>query len=129
MTTFRPNFKETAARPRIAFIQSCWHRDIVDELRDAFLAEQGRIDSRSVDLIEVPGAFEIPLRAKLEALSGTYAAVVAAGLVVDGGIYRHEFVATAHQRLDERATGNGRAALLGRTDAAGFLRPGPTGIL
>ena len=83
MTTFRPNFKETAARPRIAFIQSCWHRDIVDELRDAFLAEQGRIDSRSVDLIEVPGAFEIPLRAKLEALSGTYAAVVAAGLVVD----------------------------------------------
>ena len=95
MTTFRPNFKETAARPRIAFIQSCWHRDIVDELRDAFLAEQGRIDSRAVDLIEVPGAFEIPLRAKLEALSGTYAAVVAAGLVVDGGIYRHEFVATA----------------------------------
>ena len=95
MTTFRPNFKETAARPRIAFIQSCWHRDIVDELRDAFLAEQGRIDSRSVDLIEVPGAFEIPLRAKLEALGGTYAAIVAAGLVVDGGIYRHEFVATA----------------------------------
>ena len=35
------------------------------------------------------------MRAKLEALSGTYAAVVAAGLVVDGGIYRHEFVATA----------------------------------
>ena len=31
----------------------------------------------------------------LEALSGTYAAIVAAGLVVDGGIYRHEFVATA----------------------------------
>ena len=37
------------------------------------------------------------MRAKLRGrFSGTYAAaVVAAGLVVDGGIYRHEFVATA----------------------------------
>jgi 6,7-dimethyl-8-ribityllumazine synthase len=95
MTTFRPNVKETAARPRIAFIQSCWHREIVDELRDAFVAEHARIDSRAIDLIEVPGAFEIPLRTKLEALSGNYACIVAAGLVVDGGIYRHEFVATA----------------------------------
>lgn len=95
MTTFRTNFKETASKPSIAFIQSCWHREIVDELRDAFLAEHARLDSRRVELIEVPGAFEIPLRAKIEAQTGNYAAIVAAGLVVDGGIYRHEFVATA----------------------------------
>ncbi|MBL6688629.1 MAG: 6,7-dimethyl-8-ribityllumazine synthase [Pseudomonadales bacterium] len=95
MTTFRTNFKETASKTTIAFIQSCWHREIVDELRDAFLAEHARLDTRRVELIEVPGAFEIPLRAKLEAQSGNYAAIVAAGLVVDGGIYRHEFVATA----------------------------------
>ena len=43
----------------------------------------------------MPGAFEIPLRAKLLAKSGRYAAIVAAGLVVDGGIYRHEFVASS----------------------------------
>lgn len=30
-----------------------------------------------------------------EHAAGTYGAVVAAGLVVDGGIYRHEFVAEA----------------------------------
>ena len=42
-----------------------------------------------------PGAFEIPLHAKRLATSGRYAAVVGAGLVVDGGIYRHEFVADA----------------------------------
>jgi 6,7-dimethyl-8-ribityllumazine synthase len=41
----------------------------------------------------VPGAFEIPLHAKRLAQSGRYAAVVACGFVVDGGIYRHEFVA------------------------------------
>ncbi len=41
------------------------------------------------------GAFEIPLTAKRLAESGRYDAIVAAGLVVDGGIYRHEFVAEA----------------------------------
>ena len=43
----------------------------------------------------MPGAFEIPLRAKIVAHSGQYAGIIAAGLVVDGGIYRHEFVASA----------------------------------
>ena len=38
---------------------------------------------------------EIPLHAKLLAKTGKYAAIVASGLVVDGGIYRHEFVADA----------------------------------
>ena len=79
---------------RIAFVQSCWHRDIVDQCRDAFLAAMERA-GHPVDLFEVPGAFEIPLQAKLLARSGRYAAIVAAGFVVDGGIYRHEFVADA----------------------------------
>jgi 6,7-dimethyl-8-ribityllumazine synthase len=82
---------------RIAFVQSCWHREIVDQSRDAFVAEIVRLgfDVDTIDLFEVPGAFEIPLQAKLLAKSGRYAAIVAAGLVVDGGIYRHEFVADA----------------------------------
>ena len=46
-------------------------------------------------MFEVPGAFEIPLRVKQLAETEEYAGIVAAGLVVDGGIYRHEFVATA----------------------------------
>lgn len=48
----------------------------------------------SIDCFDVPGAFEIPLHAKLLAKSGKYAAIVANGFVVDGGIYRHDFVAT-----------------------------------
>lgn len=82
---------------RIAFVQSCWHREIVDQCRDSFLAEvQARgVPADQVDLFEVTGAFEIPLHAKRLAESGRYAAVVASGLVVDGGIYRHEFVAEA----------------------------------
>lgn len=83
--------------PRIAFIQSSWHSDIVDRCRDAFIAEmalQG-YTSTDIDFFTVAGAFEIPLHAKLLANSGRYAAVVTTGLVVDGGIYRHEFVAQA----------------------------------
>ena len=82
---------------RIAFVQSCWHRDIVDQSRDAFLAEMARLGHprERIDLYEVPGAFELPLQAKLLARTGRYAAVVCAGFVVDGGIYRHEFVADA----------------------------------
>jgi 6,7-dimethyl-8-ribityllumazine synthase len=80
---------------RVAFIQSCWHKDIVDQCRDSFLAESGRlgIARGDIDLFEVPGGFEIPLQAKMLAKSGRYAAIVASGFVVDGGIYRHEFVA------------------------------------
>jgi 6,7-dimethyl-8-ribityllumazine synthase len=82
---------------RIAFVQSCWHREIVDECRDSFLAEleERGVPASEVDRFEVTGAFEIPLHAQRLAASDRYRAVVAAGLVVDGGIYRHEFVAEA----------------------------------
>ncbi|GAA4340466.1 6,7-dimethyl-8-ribityllumazine synthase [Pigmentiphaga soli] len=82
---------------RIAFVQSCWHRDIVDQCRRAFAAEiaaAGHAEA-DIDYFEVPGAFEIPLHAQVLARSGRYAGIVASGLVVDGGIYRHDFVAGA----------------------------------
>jgi 6,7-dimethyl-8-ribityllumazine synthase len=84
-------------RPRIAFVQACWHRDIVDQCKTSFLEAITKYGytSEDIDLYEVPGAFEIPLHAKRLAHSHRYAAIVAAGLVVDGGIYRHEFVAQA----------------------------------
>ena len=84
-----------ASGKRIAFIQSGWHADIVDEARKGFFAEMVAhgVPETLIDRFEVPGAFEIPLQAKLLAKTWGYAAIVAAGFVVDGGIYRHEFVA------------------------------------
>lgn len=82
---------------RIAFVQASWHSDILDGGYDAFIAElehQG-VDPTRVDRVRVAGAFEIPLQLKLLAKSGRYAALVAAGWIVDAGVYRHEFVATA----------------------------------
>ena len=70
MNSFNSNFSDITSRGKIAFVQSCWHRDIVDALRDSFLQVHANLDSRDVELFEVPGAFEIPLRAKLLACSG-----------------------------------------------------------
>ena len=88
----RPRF----AKPqRVAFVQSSWHRDVVMECQIAFLAEAEarHIPRSAIDIFEVPGSFEIPLHAQILAKTRRYTAIVGAGLVVDGGIYRHEFVA------------------------------------
>jgi 6,7-dimethyl-8-ribityllumazine synthase len=82
------------AKPqRVAFVQSSWHREVVEECRIAFLAESAARHITNIDVFEVPGSFEIPLHAQILAKTRRYTAIVAAGLVVDGGIYRHEFVA------------------------------------
>ena len=94
----------TAARPadgepppRIAILCAAWHADIVGQAREALRAEFARSPAPPgrVDEFEVPGAFELPLLARRLARSGRYDAIVACALVVDGGIYRHEFVAAA----------------------------------
>jgi 6,7-dimethyl-8-ribityllumazine synthase len=83
--------------PRIATISAGWHREIVQRAREAFCHEWGRRrpGSAAPTAFDVPGAFEIPLLARRLALSGQFDAIVCCGLVVDGGIYRHDFVATA----------------------------------
>ena len=78
--------------PRYAFIKANWHADIVDRALDGF-AELIALDQ--IDVFDVPGAFEMPLLARDLAQTGHYAAGIAAAFVVDGGIYRHDFVAQA----------------------------------
>ena len=75
---------------RFAFVKARWHSKIVDRAYDGFVET---IPASQVDSFDVPGAFEMPLMARDLAASGHYDAVVCAALVVDGGIYRHDFVA------------------------------------
>jgi 6,7-dimethyl-8-ribityllumazine synthase len=85
------------ADARIAFVHSLWHKEIVEQGRDAFVAKMADlgVPSERIEIYAVPGAFEIPLHARRLASSGAFSAIVGAGFVVDGGIYRHEFVAEA----------------------------------
>lgn len=77
---------------RFAFVKANWHADIVDCALDGFLT---LIPAAQVDVFDAPGAFEMPLLARDLAQSGQYGAVICAAFVVDGGIYRHDFVAQA----------------------------------
>ncbi|ARM89026.1 6,7-dimethyl-8-ribityllumazine synthase 2 [Rhizobium sp. CIAT894] len=77
---------------RYAFVKAGWHADIVDRALEGF---QQLVPAEQIDVFDVPGAFEMPLLSRDLAASGRYAAVIAAAFVVDGGIYRHEFVAQA----------------------------------
>lgn len=81
------------ASNRIALVAARWHAEIVDRAVEACQARLGEHGFTEVDVVEVPGAFEIPLRIKRLAASGRYAGLAGCALVVDGGIYRHEFVA------------------------------------
>lgn len=80
---------------RIAFVHALWHREIVEQAHAGFLEEMATLGfgPDTVERFETPGAFEIPLHAQTLARTGRYAAVVGAAFVVNGGIYRHEFVA------------------------------------
>ena len=90
------NQLRTPSQISIAFIKAGWHADIVERCRTGFLDELARRkrDDCRVETFEVPGSFDIPLLAKTLAAGGRFDAIVAAGFVVDGGIYRHDFVAS-----------------------------------
>ena len=81
----------------IAYIQASWHSDIVEQcyLGMSQQLEKMNYDLDLIDRYSVAGSLEIPLQAKKLAHSNKYSLIVAAGLIVDGGIYRHDFVANA----------------------------------
>lgn len=82
--------------PKFAFIKARWHAEIVDQAHAGFEQRLGEVDAdAATDCYNVPGAFEMPLLAQRLAETGHYDAVICAALVVDGGIYRHDFVAQA----------------------------------
>lgn len=81
---------------RVAFIKASWHKEIVHNALVGFEQALNELNVQAeIKVLDVPGAFEMPLLAKRLAETGNYDAIVAAALVVDGGIYRHDFVAAA----------------------------------
>jgi 6,7-dimethyl-8-ribityllumazine synthase len=97
MTLERPEMTITVKpeQNKIAVIRARWHADIVDQCVGSFLSEWSTLGGAvsDVDVIDVPGALEIPLHAQTLARTGKYSAIVGCAFVVDGGIYRHDFVA------------------------------------
>ena len=80
---------------RYAIVASRWNPRIVDALVDGArdtLRANG-IGAEAIDLVRVPGAWEIPLAAKKLARQGRHAAIIALGCVVRGDTRHYEQVA------------------------------------
>src|SRR3954452_499987 len=105
MTIIEGNFAPPSGR--FALVAARFNSAIVDALvagaADA-LKRHGVADD-AIDLVRVPGLFEIPLVAQRLAGSGKYAAVICLGAVIRGDTTHYDHVA------GEAAGGVGRAAL------------------
>jgi len=80
---------------RYAIVASRWNPRITDALVDAArkaLVDNG-VDEARIDVVRVPGAWEIPLAAAAIAQAGGCAAIVALGCVVRGDTRHYEQVA------------------------------------
>ena len=83
------------ALARFAIIASRWNPSIVDALIDGarrVLAAHGVADA-AIDLVRVPGAWEIPQVAAKLARGAKYRAILALGCVVRGDTRHYEHVA------------------------------------
>ncbi|HBD12884.1 MAG TPA: 6,7-dimethyl-8-ribityllumazine synthase [Porticoccaceae bacterium] len=108
MSEFRPiegNFQPAGAR--FAIVVARWNGEITESLLQGALrafARQGIADD-SIEVVRVPGAFELPLAAKKLAETGRIDAVLALGCVIRGGTPHFDYVCS------ECARGVGEVAL------------------
>lgn len=80
---------------RLAIIASRWNPRIVEALIEGAqraLIEHG-VTEQAIDLVRVPGAWEIPMTAARLAAAGKHAAILALGCVVRGDTRHYEHVA------------------------------------
>jgi 6,7-dimethyl-8-ribityllumazine synthase len=108
----------TAAGLRVAIVVSRFNSFITERLLEGAvdaLLRHGAADG-DLTVIRVPGAFEIPVVAKLAAANRAYDAVIALGAVIRGSTPHFDYVAS------EMAKGLGQAAFsAGKPVAFGVL--------
>ena len=111
---FDDSQRRILAERRWAVCVATFYRDLADRLiagaHEGFA--EGGVEAGAVDVHEVPGAFELPLAAKLCAESGLYAGVACLGVVIRGETDHYDFVCT------EAARGIGEVSLRSGIPAA-----------
>ena len=77
---------------RIAVIASRFNQSVSHRLLDGCVARLDELGCQEVDVLWVPGAFEIPLAALQAARTGRYDALVAVGAVIRGDTAHFDYV-------------------------------------
>lgn len=90
----------SAAGSRFGIVVSRFNSFITERLLTAALdaLERAGADSQSVDVVRVPGSFELPLSAKKLAATGKYDALVAIGCVIRGETSHYDYVCSETAR-------------------------------
>ncbi len=93
ITTIEGNF--AAPDGRLAILCARFNHFIVESLKDGAIDALRRhgVAESDIDVIWVPGSFEMPLAASRLAASGRYVGIVALGTVIRGGTPHFEYVA------------------------------------
>ncbi|WP_392551902.1 6,7-dimethyl-8-ribityllumazine synthase [Orbus wheelerorum] len=85
-----------APKAKVAIIVARFNHFINDSLVEGAidaLKRVGQVDDKNITVIKVPGAYEIPLAAKVAAQSKKYDAIVALGTVIRGSTAHFDYVA------------------------------------
>ena len=103
MTEIEPNKIDgglTAQGLRFGIIVSRFNSFITERLAAAALdaLERAGTEGKDVDVVHVPGAFELPLTAKKMALTDRYDALVAVGCVIRGETSHYDYVCSETSR-------------------------------
>jgi 6,7-dimethyl-8-ribityllumazine synthase len=82
---------------RFAIVAARFNSTVVDRLVDGALEGLKRhgVADADVDVVRVPGSFEIPVIAQELALSGEYAAVICLGAIVKGETDHYDYICSA----------------------------------
>ena len=86
---------ERTALPRIGVVASRFHEEVCEDLLTGCVArlEEAGIGSSEIEVVRVPGAFDIPFACQALANQGGFVALVALGCVVRGQTSHFEYVA------------------------------------
>ncbi|MGC6427320.1 MAG: 6,7-dimethyl-8-ribityllumazine synthase [Akkermansiaceae bacterium] len=86
----------STGKMRISIVASKFNEEFTDALVENTVSEIGEIaDSPKVDLVRVPGAFEIPVVAKAIIEEEKPDCIIALGCIIRGGTAHADLVATA----------------------------------
>ncbi len=101
---------------RYAIVVSRFNELVTERLKegavDTLLRHGGSLDQ--FDIVRVPGSFELPIVADRLASSGTYAAVIALGSVIQGETTHHDYINHAvAQALTQSGQKSGCPVLFG----------------
>ena len=94
------NGELTASGLRFGVVVSRFNSFITERLLTAALDALARADavSENIDVVRVPGAFELPLAAKKLAATGRYDALIAIGCILRGETAHYDYVCSETSR-------------------------------